>query len=284
MQYRLRYLVHDFELPVGDFVIGRSEDCQLALDDPMVSRKHATLRVTPTEVTVLDLGSRNGVMVNGQRITSNRQLVDRDRIGVGTHEMILSALSPDAPRTRRTATRTLGNVDVRDIVTAEMSAAVRATGPGGASTISPPGVMARITNSLTTLGGLAEKAFALGRIDEAERLLTNVLGDLLRELEAGRSVDPALLERAGSYALKLGAGNKPQWIDWLIDVYHLADRLLPAPVADELAVVARKVKGFQVDPFDDYVEAMRAQSNAFGPNERFVLQRLEGLQRQLTGR
>lgn len=280
MQYRLRYLVHDFELPVGDFVIGRSEDCQLALDDPMVSRRHATLRVTAGDVTLVDLGSRNGVTVNGQKITGERRLVARDRVGIGTHEMTLTELAPDAPRTRRTATRTLGSVDVRDVVTGEMRAAERAppTGPPA------PPALARIASSLATLGGLAEKAFALGRIDEAERLLTNVLGDLFRELEAGRSVDPALLERAGGYAMRLATGNKPQWIDWLIDVYSLADRLFPAPVADELAVTARKVKGFRVEAFADYVDAMKARAGALSANERFVLQRLEGLVGQLSGR
>jgi hypothetical protein len=29
MPYRLRYLAHDLELPVGEFVVGRSTDCQL---------------------------------------------------------------------------------------------------------------------------------------------------------------------------------------------------------------------------------------------------------------
>ncbi len=34
MAFRLRYLAHDLELAVGDFVIGRSTECQLSVDDP----------------------------------------------------------------------------------------------------------------------------------------------------------------------------------------------------------------------------------------------------------
>ena len=44
-QFRLRYRAHDIELLPGEFVIGRSEDCQLSLDDAMISRRHALLRV-----------------------------------------------------------------------------------------------------------------------------------------------------------------------------------------------------------------------------------------------
>ncbi|MCU0686326.1 MAG: FHA domain-containing protein, partial [Polyangiaceae bacterium] len=46
MRYRLRYLQHNLELSPGQFLIGRSTDCQLSVDDPLVSRRHARLLVT----------------------------------------------------------------------------------------------------------------------------------------------------------------------------------------------------------------------------------------------
>ena len=54
MPFRLRYLAHDFELPEGPFVIGRSGDCQLSLDDPLVSRRHATLQVRNRNIAFND--------------------------------------------------------------------------------------------------------------------------------------------------------------------------------------------------------------------------------------
>ena len=45
MRFRLRYLHHDLELSEGQFVVGRSAGCQLSLDDPLVSRRHALLIV-----------------------------------------------------------------------------------------------------------------------------------------------------------------------------------------------------------------------------------------------
>jgi len=69
MGFRLRYQQHDFELTEGEVVIGRSASCQLSLDDPLVSRSHAKLTVTVDAVAVEDMGSRNGVRVNGQRLS-----------------------------------------------------------------------------------------------------------------------------------------------------------------------------------------------------------------------
>jgi hypothetical protein len=52
----------------GDpFVIGRSSECDLVLDDPNVSRRHAELRRENGGWAVRDLGSTNGIKVNGHR-------------------------------------------------------------------------------------------------------------------------------------------------------------------------------------------------------------------------
>ena len=49
------------------FLIGRSKDCDIRLADPNVSRRHAELRQEGTAYWILDLGSTNGLTVNGRR-------------------------------------------------------------------------------------------------------------------------------------------------------------------------------------------------------------------------
>jgi len=67
----------------GDpFVIGRSRECDLVLDDPNVSRRHAELRREDGGWAVRDLGSTNGIKLNGQRSRGGR-LNPGDEITLG---------------------------------------------------------------------------------------------------------------------------------------------------------------------------------------------------------
>ncbi|CAN5922137.1 hypothetical protein BH11MYX4_BH11MYX4_53560 [soil metagenome] len=91
MRFRLRYLQHDLELNEGTFAVGRNASCQLSLDDPLVSRRHAIFEHQAGTVTLEDLNSRNGVIVNGQRIEAKIHLNVGDRILIGSQELTLLA-------------------------------------------------------------------------------------------------------------------------------------------------------------------------------------------------
>ena len=64
--------------------IGRSKQAECVLGDPNVSRRHAELRRSQGgEWTIADLGSTNGVKVNGRRVSSPR-LTAGDEVTLGT--------------------------------------------------------------------------------------------------------------------------------------------------------------------------------------------------------
>ena len=88
-RFRLRYQSTNLEMTLGEFAIGRSSSCNLALADGLVSRRHAIMHVGPEHVVVEDLGSRNGVAVNGVRINGPRRLAHMDRIYIGSQELVL---------------------------------------------------------------------------------------------------------------------------------------------------------------------------------------------------
>ena len=71
----------------GSVVIGRSKDCDIRLADPNVSRRHAELRQEGAAYWILDLGSTNGITVNGRR-QQRAQLTNEDRITVGSTELV----------------------------------------------------------------------------------------------------------------------------------------------------------------------------------------------------
>jgi pSer/pThr/pTyr-binding forkhead associated (FHA) protein len=69
-------------------VIGRSRDCDVTLNDPNVSRHHAEIRPDGRGGWVVeDLGSTNGVKVNGRRITGPSPLEPGARIALGTADV-----------------------------------------------------------------------------------------------------------------------------------------------------------------------------------------------------
>jgi hypothetical protein len=67
----------------GTACLGRSSHADITMSERSVSRRHAELRVTEEGVSIRDLGSTNGTRVNGQQITSWRQLQDGDEIQLG---------------------------------------------------------------------------------------------------------------------------------------------------------------------------------------------------------
>ena len=54
----------------GEYVLGRSPECELPFDVELVSRKHAQLQIEYDQIYIQDLGSSNGTFVNGQPITT----------------------------------------------------------------------------------------------------------------------------------------------------------------------------------------------------------------------
>ena len=157
MRFRLRYLQHDLELSEGQFAVGRNASCQLSLDDPLVSRRHAILYVSRDGVLVEDLGSRNGVLVNGQRIEGRVELRAGDKILIGGQELTLlhardeGAAPVGAPMGPPLAASKL--------TLPKMVAAVRQEAPSSQPAESEPEPsMVRRADAFKLLGGVAEKA------------------------------------------------------------------------------------------------------------------------------
>ena len=76
-------------IPPGGALVGRSRECDVVLADANVSRRHA--EVLPGAAgtwTISDLGSTNGVRINGRQIEGLAPLAGGDRISLGTAEMV----------------------------------------------------------------------------------------------------------------------------------------------------------------------------------------------------
>jgi hypothetical protein len=88
-RWRLRFNLQELDLQQGRIALGRAAECPITFEDPLVSRHHAEIVVTRTGATVHDLGSRNGVRINGVRITGPTALRPNDRIRLGRDELVI---------------------------------------------------------------------------------------------------------------------------------------------------------------------------------------------------
>jgi len=73
-------------------VIGRSRECDVVLADGNVSRRHAELRPAAGGWSITDLGSTNGVKVNGRPVHGAYPVAPGDHIEVGTVDVRFEVL------------------------------------------------------------------------------------------------------------------------------------------------------------------------------------------------
>lgn len=266
-RFRLRYQGTDLELSPGEFVIGRSSACNLALDDALVSRRHAMITVGEGAVSVEDLGSRNGILVNGHKAEGRVPLRHLDRVTVGSHELVLVELRDAAANSP-----TLVGVTLRDIPS--MS---RDTSPGQLEQGDEP------TAAQLMLTGIADKALGLGRYEEAERVLQKLLEPMLARARSGAAIHPARLEDGTRYALRLAEGTRKHvWLDWVFDVHAATGTLVGEGEIERLHELVRKLRYSGGTHVRRYLERLRGRAGELKPRERFLLSRLEGIERVVS--
>lgn len=258
----LRQGITEIRLDRPVLLIGRSTTCEVQLTSGLVSRRHARLTLSSLGVNIEDLGSRNGVYVNSAKVAGSVRLKAGDRLSVGD-EVLYFAEIEDTSETADTVT---------DLVL-----------PPSRRELSPDDEVAIATRSADVfqlLASIVDKALALGRGEEAERVIGAHLQTTLAEAIDGRGVSPDLARTAAGYAVKLaGATGKALWMDHAVKLYSAMGLVLPLALVDEMYVLLRRVRGLDTAVLGAYTDALRRRSSELAPAERFVLQRLLGLER-----
>jgi pSer/pThr/pTyr-binding forkhead associated (FHA) protein len=265
--YALREAGVDHPLNKSPLVIGRGSDADIVLSGPLVSRRHAEFHETEAGIVVIDLDSENGVFVNDVRITRPAALLIGDRLSIGESEFVLTEFFADEEQERPVSERPL-----------RQSARVPA---GSYASVSSPGSVAtRRADALHLLCSVADKALALGRGQEAEHVLGTHLVAALSDAALGRPVAPEVARISAQYAVKFAtATGKATWLDFAFRLYAELGETIPLPIVDEMYTVLRHVRGIDRELLRRYTDFLQARQDQLTPPERFVLQRLEGLER-----
>jgi ABC transport system ATP-binding/permease protein len=82
-------IADQFSFDHGSYVIGRLDECDIVLPSTSVSRKHARIFIEQDRCYIEDLGSANGVVVDGQRVIQRRDLGTASQIRIGDFYLYL---------------------------------------------------------------------------------------------------------------------------------------------------------------------------------------------------
>jgi hypothetical protein len=245
-EFCLRIGPRIFRLHTGEVLLGRGLGADVVLDDSKASRQHARLTVTQQRVVVMDLGSVNGSFLDerplsavptplpvGSRLRLGHTVVELVQQPIPAQEVTTGALVPQDP-----TSFVLGE---EDIPTLQYQA-------------------------LDIAGAGAELAYAAGRPDQAERLLSGYLASILDELTARRDLPERTVHESARLALRLAAKTrKPAWFDYSIQVLLRARRLPGVSLTGELCDVGGGLR-FDRSLLSRYIDEMaRGADAASGP-------------------
>jgi hypothetical protein len=210
-------------LPPGEYVVGRAPECHIVLGSARASRRHARLVVDDYGASIEDLGSANGVVVNGTHVShEQRALAPDDFVAIGD-QLLEIAIEPAG-----------------EVTDAAQSSPVLAT-------LAPPTIPAHaVTNKATGLElihSVAERALRDGHPERAERVLDEWLHLTLRAARSGKPSEPHVNELALKLALDLASALKsPRWIEYSLQLMSELGRPMTAALANELKAAIETVR------------------------------------------
>ncbi|HKY35923.1 MAG TPA: FHA domain-containing protein [Polyangiaceae bacterium] len=237
-RFRLRFLLQEIDLPQGDTLIGRSANCQVTLDDPLVSREHARIRIAGASASLEDLGSRNGVQLSGQLITRSAPLASGDRIRIGTQELVFLEQPASVDRSSRGATRNTGFMCHCAICSRAYPAEL----------VACPACGSKERLEEDTLSGAGQRDWGIELAAEAverarlastgdlERVLSHARLGLEQRLAEGRSVDRELIDNVSMAAAEVAVKRAESgWGRWGLSIYASLGWTPPVALCELLA-------------------------------------------------
>lgn len=203
----------------GVQVAGRDLSCEVPILDPGVSRRHAEIQVSANDITIVDLGSRNGTWVNGARVQQARASVgDAVAFGTVTFTLLEAAVAVQHPVVTR-APLDGSHTVMRERAVTSRDAAIAEVGG----------------QRFAKLVMLAQR---LGGLDSVERLLTIIVDDLFGAFDADR-VAVLLTDTDGTLETRVARDA------------HGADVLRTVPRAIAQGVAERQVALLTHDALED---------------------------------
>lgn len=265
----------EWELAIGELTIGRDPDASVVLEDSLVSRFHARLSVDANEdITLEDLHSTNGTFVNGNKMTRpSTQLHEGDRLLIGTTEVSIFGLRASAQLQLK---QRLAPAPISTLARIAKPLPPTAVAMGVVAERGRPFAVTGRSDAITLVGQCADQLMSSGHTQEAVRLLSGHLDNLLRGASAGLNVPKQMLTSATKFALKLfDWTERDAWITYVLEL-HIACQQVPSEAdMDALVLALGSLGNFDYGHIGYFIKALERRAVPPTAEERARLKRLE---------
>jgi hypothetical protein len=279
-RYRLRFVLQEFDLPRGVTVIGRSLECHLTIEDPLVSRRHARIVVGDGGAQIEDLESRNGVKVNGATIKQPTTLRNGDRLRIGTQELVFSRVDEAGRSHSRTTGQLRLCANCRQPYPREMLACptCEATEQTDDETLTATGSGGSHRWTMQLFVEALERALRLGRVVDAEQLARRATGQVDEQVASGVSVDlDALAALAVQVVATSAATGDAAWVIWVTEIYGRCGEIPPPEIVELLVESTSRHPEELREAISDLLERLRPTADRASREQLDGLTRLEQL-------
>lgn len=233
------------ELGEQPLLVGRADDCELVLDDDLASRHHCRFELRGERVVVVDLDSRNGLLVNGLAVRGEQEVHHGDLVTAGRSQLEV-ARQAHQPRPQS---------DELPLAVERGSSAGERTSTG---------------NVFEILAGSADRALAAGDPTGAERSAMSLFTSVKSHFARGRDVPEGVFDEAVQLALRLAEQlSDPGWLERVLEAHVAARRTMTPDRARRIVALAERV-GAPARGLDDYLALGRELVGDGEPSARIL--------------
>lgn len=234
-----------YQLKEEEVIIGRDTTCQLYFEDRTLSRQHARILVNGDNLTIEDLNSVNGVLVNGVRLSSSELKVD-DRLTLGNLELLLRPATDHTSQVERLSQplasgdepTLLHQPDPQQIV--QPSDSEPASVMNITQTLSSSMLMDLLGRSHLSLGAMYRVTRLASSIFDLDVLLNKILDETFATVRAERGFVLLIDPNTDQLELKSSRWQKKESLDHKVSISqniisHVLEKKESVLIADAMA-------------------------------------------------
>jgi signal transduction histidine kinase/pSer/pThr/pTyr-binding forkhead associated (FHA) protein len=234
-----------YPLEGDEVIIGRDPSCELSFDDRTLSRQHVKIVINGDSLTIEDLDSVNGLLVNGMRVSSGELKAD-DRLTLGNIELLvrqtgektspLERLAPPIPSADEPTL--LHQLSGQRLVTSEKSE--EGSLMSITQSLSPSMLMDLLGRSHQSLGAMYRVTRLASSIFDLDVLLNKILDETFATIRAERGFVLLIDPHSDQLEVKASRWQNKEGLDHEVSISqniisHVLDKKESVLIADALA-------------------------------------------------